>query len=82
MTKDFRKILEEVAKQNNTTVEEVYREMQIAIDAGFDNPDPEVQKRWKQIPYKGERPTPEDLIPYIAHMAKTEEKKNAWIKKW
>jgi len=40
------------------------------IDAGFDNPDPEVQKRWKQIPYKGERPTPEDLIPYIARMAK------------
>lgn len=70
MSKEFRELLEAVAKQNNTTADEVYKEMQIAIDAGFDNPDPEVQKMWKQIPFKGERPTPEEVIPYVALKAK------------
>lgn len=46
--------------------------MQIAIDFGFDNPDPEVQKIWKQIPFKGERPTPKDLIPYMAEMVRAQ----------
>ena len=32
-------IYEKIAKKYNTTPEEVRREMQIAIDAGFDNPD-------------------------------------------
>ena len=37
-------IYEKIAKKYNTTPEEVRREMQIAIDAGFDNPDPAVQE--------------------------------------
>lgn len=69
MTKEFKELLNAVAKQHNTTPEEVYKEMQIAIDSGFDNPDPEVQKMWKQVPFKGERPNPEDLITYVAAMA-------------
>ena len=32
-------IYEKIAEKYNTTPEEVRREMQIAIDAGFDNPD-------------------------------------------
>lgn len=80
MTKEFRELLEQVAKKNHTTVEEVYKEMQIAIDAGFDNPDPEVQKMWKQFSFKGERPTPEDVIPQLADMAKAE--KNKKRKRW
>ena len=31
-------IYEKIAEKYNTTPEEVRREMQIAIDAGFDNP--------------------------------------------
>ena len=37
-------IYEKIAKKYNTTPEEVRREMQIAIDARFDNPDPAVQE--------------------------------------
>ena len=37
-------INEKIAEKYNTTPEEVRREMQIAIDAGFDNPDPAVQE--------------------------------------
>ena len=33
-------IYEKIAEKYNTTPEEVRREMQIAIDAGFNNPDP------------------------------------------
>ena len=33
-------VKEKIAEKYNTTPEEVRREMQIAIDAGFDNPDP------------------------------------------
>jgi len=37
-------INEKIAEKYNTTPEEVRRKMQIAIDAGFDNPDPAVQE--------------------------------------
>ena len=37
-------IYEKIAEKYNTTPEEVRREMQIAIDTGFDNPDPAVQE--------------------------------------
>ena len=68
MNTDFQKILERIAKENHTTPDEVYREMQIAIDAAFDNPDPEIRKRWESIRYTGDRPTPEDVVYGIGMM--------------
>lgn len=70
MNTNFQMILEKIAKDNHTTSEEVYREMQIAIDAAFDNPDPQVRKNWEQIHYTGDRPTPEDVIYGIGLMLK------------
>ena len=58
-------IIKKVAKVHNTTPEEVYAEMQIALDAAFQSKDPEVKKEWAKIPFQGERPTPEDVIPYL-----------------
>ena len=63
---DFNEILRQVAIENNTTPEEVYSEMQIALDAAFQNPDPNVQKEWEKIPLSGNRPTPEEVIPFLA----------------
>ena len=37
------KIIKQVARAHNTTPEEVYSEMQIALDAAFQSKDPEVQ---------------------------------------
>ena len=68
MNMNFQEILARIAKENHTTPEEVYREMQIAIDSGFDNPDPEVRKEWAKIHYTGDRPTPEDVIYGIGMM--------------
>ena len=57
-------IYEKIAEKYNTTPEEVCREMQIAIEAGFDDPDPVVQAEWKKVNLKGDRPTPEGVVDY------------------
>lgn len=58
-------IFSKVAKQHGVTKEEVYTEIQKAIDVGFDNPDPAVQEEWKKMNISGKRPTPEEVIAYI-----------------
>ena len=63
-------IYEKIAEKYNTTPEEVRREMQIAIDAGFDNPDPDVQEEWKKTTLKGNRPTPEEVINFAVKQLK------------
>lgn len=62
---DIDKIIKQVARAHNTTPEEVYAEMQIALDAAVQSKDLEVQKEWAKIPFKGDHPTPEDVIPYL-----------------
>lgn len=64
-------IIERVAKQYGTTPVEVYSEIQKAIDAGFFNPDPKVQAEWKKINFKGEKPTPEEVIAYLVKTLQT-----------
>ena len=58
--------LREVARKNHITVDEVRKEIQLAMIAAMCNPDPAVQKRWREIPHIGDTITPEDLITYIA----------------
>ena len=59
--------LQEVARQNNTTVEEVRKEIKLAMLVGLCNPNPAVQATWKEVPCAGEVPTPEELIEYIVN---------------
>ncbi len=59
------KIIEEVAKANHTTAEEVRREMQAAMETGQASSDPETQKIWRSIPRKGEKLTLEEFIEYM-----------------
>ena len=63
-------IHEKIAEKYNTTPEEVYEEMQKAINAGFDDPDPAVQAEWKNVTLKGDRPTPEEVIDYAVKKLK------------
>lgn len=67
---DVNEIIMRVAKEHHTTPEEVYAEMQIAINAGFQSKDTDVKKAWAKIPFQGERPTPEDVIPYLVSKVK------------
>ena len=69
---NIKQVLEAVAKRDNVSVEEVYRNIQEVIDFAFNNPDPEIHKLWLQVPFAGERPTPEEFIPYVAALVGVE----------
>lgn len=56
----------QIAIREGVTVEEVRKQIKIAMLAGLCSQDPNVQARWKKIPCKGEVPTPEELIIYLA----------------
>ena len=56
----------EVARRHHTTVEEVRREIRLAMAMAMCSPDPAVRKIWGEIPCDGNVLTPEDLITYAA----------------
>lgn len=56
----------EVARRHHTTVEEVRREIRLAMAMAMCNPDPATRKIWGEIPCDGNVLTPEDLITYAA----------------
>ncbi|MCH5354141.1 MAG: hypothetical protein J1E06_11860 [Acutalibacter sp.] len=35
--------------------------------SGWNNPEPQVQEMWKQIPCEGDMPTPEEMIVWAKH---------------
>ena len=55
-------IIEQIAVKNHTTPEEVRRQIKLAMLCGMVNQDPEVQKKWREIPCEGSVPTPEEFI--------------------
>ena len=63
---DAEKAIRIIAMKNGVTVEEVRKQIKLAMLAGLCSQDPAVQARWKKVPCKGEVPTPEELIAYIA----------------
>ncbi len=64
------KILEQIALRNGVSVSEVRKEIEIALEIGRNNPDPMVQARWREIPCKGEVPTFEEVLDYMAKEAR------------
>ena len=64
------KAIIKLAAQKGVSAEEIRREIQIAIDIGMANQDPDVQAYWKKMLNKGVKPTPEDVIEYIAKQVK------------
>lgn len=67
-------IFEKVAEKFHTTPEEVYAKIQRAIDAGYDNTDPEVQAEWRKVKMKEDRPTPEEVINYAVSTLTAEQR--------
>lgn len=65
-----KKALIKLAQQNGVSEEAVRREIEFAITEAMKNPEPKAQAFWKSIPHKGELPTPEEVIVYIADMVK------------
>lgn len=71
--------LQEVVLQNGVTVEEVRKEIKLAMLVGLCNTAPSVRARWKEMPCAGEVPAPEELITYIAEIATSDKKQSTRI---
>lgn len=63
---DATKAIQLIAKKEGITVDEVRKEMELAMLAGLCSLDREIRTRWRRVPRKGETPTPEELIAYLA----------------
>ena len=61
--------IEQLAAQKNISVEEIRREIGLAIDEAIANKEPEVHKQWAEILKYGQKPTPEEFIEYMADKA-------------
>jgi len=66
------KAIKKVAEQKGISVAKVRKEIEIAIDMGIANPDPAIQAYWANIPRKSEKPTPEEVIVYMAKRVKSD----------
>ena len=71
------KAISRLATEKGISEEAVRREIQIAIDAGMANQDPNVQAYWKKMIKNGVKPTPEDVIEYMAKQVKKMQLHNA-----
>ena len=70
---DINKILGQVAEADGVSIEEVKKEMQAAISAAYQNPSDDggrTEARQKEVPCRGEIPTPEEFIRYAARKQK------------
>lgn len=61
---DFQKILQQVAAENNTTPDDVYREMRIVIEDAFSHraDSAETLALWEEMGFDKKCPTPEEFI--------------------
>lgn len=68
----MRNVYRKVARKYGITVEEVKREMQSAIDETYNNPNHnDVTKAYQdRVSRKGEKPTVDEFIRYVADKAK------------
>ena len=55
-----------IAAKNGITEDEVRKEMSIAIESGYNNPDPAVQAYWRSTPLHSRKPSPEEFLVWCA----------------
>lgn len=65
-----KRAIEEIARKNNTTVDEVRLQIKVAMINGLVSEDPKIKAFWKSVPKEGEVPTPEELIAYTADIVR------------
>ncbi len=72
--KKVEETLRKLAAQEGRSVEAIRADIQEAIDAAYDNPEPKYRKEWEKVPFEGERPTAEDVILYISRQMEKRKK--------
>jgi len=60
------KSLQAIAKKHGIGIEEVRREIELALTLAQNNPDQKVQTFWNCIPSEGNFPTMEEALAHIA----------------
>ena len=65
--RDAQRALKAVAKQEGKSLDEIRSEIMYAINAAIQSEDPVIQRRWENIPHKGNVPTPEEFIAYVVN---------------
>lgn len=63
--RQLRRMLETIARKNNTSAENVRKEMLFAMKMGQSSNDPAVQAVWESIPRKGTELTLEEFLDYL-----------------
>lgn len=61
-------VLNQIAKENNVSLDEVRKEISYAIEEAMRSDDPVAKNLWSQISKNGEPPTPEETIEFICSM--------------
>lgn len=61
-------ILVKVAKMHHTTPEHVRKEIELAMKQAQQSTDPKIRARWASIPCKGDAPTVEEFLTYLAEL--------------
>ena len=64
-------VIAEIARDRKVPESEVRAEMMAAMRAGMANPDPDVQKQWSEIPWRGAEPTVEEFIAWTVLKAES-----------
>ena len=64
---DINDIMQEAARREGVPVTELEDKIQAAIDAAMASPDPKARAFWNTMSYTGAKPTPEEVIGYIAN---------------
>lgn len=66
MQDNMKDILNAIALKNGTTPDQIYREMQKAIDNTYASGDPAIKIQWEKIPHDPDAaPMVEDLLLYL-----------------
>lgn len=73
MEKAAREIFEKIAIQNGVDLQSVIRDMERAIDEGLANP--ESRSMLEAVPHMGDKPTPEEVVLYVASKVTGQENK-------
>lgn len=67
MKNKYQAIYEKLAKQNSVTPQQVREDMAQAIRFAYENPQDEQTRQFQQlVPRKGEIPTPEEMMDFVA----------------
>lgn len=63
-------IIQQIAREHHVPEAQVRAEMEEAMNAGRNNPDPAVQARWAAFRYAGTKPTVEEFILWVSKTAR------------